>query len=363
LRYEVFLWAALIAVVIAARLVHRRCQREEVTATMLLFTLPMGYALGAWSLFNWLIVGSPLYWLKQQANGNISIGRGDRGAQAIPRIPIGTIASEVLSLNWHIFPFGALVVCALVVLLAYRRDGMTAALLGCVTLNAALTGLLIWTARDRSLLQLRYNMRAMPLSILAFAWILYCLRGWARTATAIVGIAVLLASIAVSWRTMRTYPYEFGEAAMTSAIQGRSQEGVRSDGYLFGIDPERQTARYIVSLHTGRESVLTDDAQTFGVMLFSDPRDYLDRIAISDAKWKKVLQDPWGKVSHILVSRFGSPDLIRECYPNIANAGAPGLTIVYSNAKYVVLTVQPTMPDIVRQRLSEAGPHASPCAA
>ncbi len=83
---------------------------------------------------------------------------------------------------------------------------MTACLTAMLLLNAATTFLLVLQSQQVSLLQLRYNMRAMPIALVAAAWIIHSLgRRSARVVATVVAAAGLAVSIPVTWHMMDTW--------------------------------------------------------------------------------------------------------------------------------------------------------------
>ena len=92
--------------------------------------------------------------------------------------------------------------------------------------------------------------------------------------------------------------------------------------------------------------VLTDNAQTYGVILLNgQPQVFFDRIDKGDAKWNSVLDDPWGKVRYLLVAyNPRSGDLIQRHYPQINAGTVPGITPVYRTDRYVLARVADRKP-------------------
>src|SRR3954453_19229856 len=72
------------------------------------------------------------------------------------------------------------VVRALVLVFVRRRDLMTLPLIVMLALNAAFTWLILVASGAESYLQLRYNMRAMPIALAGVAWLFLLSRGRQR---------------------------------------------------------------------------------------------------------------------------------------------------------------------------------------
>src|SRR5215210_1042960 len=103
---------------------------------------------------------------------------------------------------------------------------------------------------------------------------------------------------------MDRYPLQTMGQALVRAVQtGDSQEGLPSrGGFTVGISSEAQMAQYVKDHVDGKNAILTDNAQTFGVILLSGrPQQFLDRIDKGDAAWNDVLTRPAGKVRYMLL--------------------------------------------------------------
>lgn len=350
-RYEVAAFALVVAIGVLLIIAHRGASRVEISGSLTLYAAPIAYGLGAWFFFNWLILGDPFFWISRQAGTNISVGRGgqsEAAAGTLEKIPLGEIAGELLSLNAHLFPLTLLVVPALLVVVVVRRDLMALLLAALASLNALMTAAFVFNARDLSLLQLRYNMRAMPIALIGAGWLFWLLRGRVQqTTTWILTAVALAASIPLCWHLMDTYRYQFGEQGFVRAVRtGESLEGkTLRGGYRFNTGADRAMSDYILAHTIRRDGILTDDAQTFSVMLASGRPDlFRDRIDKGDRIWHRALRDPYGKVDYILVSRFGDPDQVRQCYPEILRGDMPGTSIAVENPKYLLLEVAPHAP-------------------
>ncbi len=347
-RYELLAWAVLLVAALAAAMIRQHTARVAVEGSVIAYAAPVVYALGLWLFVNWLILGHPLYFLSQQAPGFAQATPTAPPPPAAPHVPVGTIARQLVSLNWQLFPPAVVVAVALVVVFLVRRDLMAITLAGFMTLNAAFTGALIWTSGNEGLLQLRYNMRAMPLALAGIAWLLLLLRGRReRTVAWLLSVALLAAALPFTWHTMRTYRYQFLEQAFVRAVStGHDQEGRRSiGGYVAGIGPERRMARWIVQHVHARNSILTDDAQSFSVMLLTGhPEWFVDRIDQGDTAWLQRLDAPYGTVSYLLVSSVATNDLTRYRWPHLFDRGEPGITPVHSTAHFTLFRVAPAPP-------------------
>jgi hypothetical protein len=219
---------------------------------------------------------------------------------------------------------------------------------GIVLVNPIVTGLLVFKTGAPNLVQLRYNMRVMPLAVIGVGWLLFVLiNKRLRTLVAVAAIGLLSIALPLTWNMMRTYPIQFEEQAFTRALfSGRSQEGTISVvQYQIGIDHERSAAEWITTHIKGRHRILTDDAQSYDLMLLSgNPSLFLDRIDIGDVRWRHVLNDPFGKVGYVVVCRIRPIDLVNVRYPRLLDGGLPGFKLVYENPHWAVFAVAKTAP-------------------
>jgi hypothetical protein len=338
-RYEVFTWALVLPLSLVMISIRQRVSRSEVEGRLLTYLAPISYAAGLWFFFNWLILGSPFYFLKQQAPGApTSPGQAPPPVQHTHLSPL-QIADKIASLNWHLFPPTILVLAALAVVLYRRRDLMTATLIVMLVLNAAFTWLIIVGSGALAYLELRYNMRAMPIAIAAVGWIFLVTPRARRVWVWGAALAMLLAAIPATAQTMETFRYQYRESNFIHAV--RTGQGLPDQ-----LGDARRAARWIDEhVHTN-DAVLTDDSQTFPAMLLSGrPGLFWDRIDRGDAQWLLARDDPWGRVRYFLYIP-GGPDLIAAKYPALTRGANPGLTPVFRAGKYVVVRVAPHPPRI-----------------
>jgi hypothetical protein len=349
-RYELGAWVILLTVAIGVLLVRRRRSGAEVEGTMLALLAPVVYALALWCFFSWLILGDPIFWFKDNFAANLSAtSEGTaRAASTLAAGPIDlpSVSSKLLELNAGLFLPVLIVVPLLFVGSLIRRDfgALTLCLAG--GLNAAMTFVLIFQAHDLFHLQLRYNMRAMPIVMIGIGYLFWMARArWLKGVVWAVCLAAVVVAIPLAWHIMDSWPHRYYEGSFVAAIeQGNDREGTSTRGGYFkrfgiGIAPERRMAAKIQSLRPGPDRVLTDDRWTFGVPLMGgDPQHYLDRIDFGDARWLRVRDHPFGSVDYFLVSK--SPiDLIRGRYTGIFEGEYPWLQRVYDDGPYALFRV------------------------
>lgn len=350
-RYEVIIWAIVLTAAITIALIRQHVLRLELEGSMLAYLAPIAYGVSMWLFFNWLIVGDPLHWLRSQTPNAAPSAYASLSFDE-PRIDLsaGAIARELLDLNAQIFAPTVLVAVALLAHAFVRRDLMSTTLLVVLTLNAAFTGILVYVTDVLSYFQLRYNLRAVPLALVGIAWLYVVARRRQKNAVIAFALVAMLASIPLSWRLMQTYPHQFAEQAFTRALAtGEDQEGTRSLSsygrfYTIGTGDARRMARIVLDVVRPGEVVLTDDAQTFSVMLVSGkPGIFFDRIDRGDERWFEVLEAPFGKVDYVLVAT-GPEDVIQGRYAGLGRTRVPGFTVVSRTERFLLARVAAARP-------------------
>ncbi|HET7567395.1 MAG TPA: hypothetical protein VFJ91_05345 [Gaiellaceae bacterium] len=338
-RYELALWTFLAGASIAIALVRRNAPRREIEGTLLAFAAPPVYAVAVWVFANWQIVGAPFGWLA--AETPTTQVAGTTTAQ-----PLHHAITALLSLNWRLFLPTLPLLAALVLVALALRDGVSLMLAAALSINAAFTAYLLLRSGNAGFLQLRYNMRPMPLTLAAVAWLLHKSRPRVRPVVLAAALAAFAAAIPLTWRTMETYQYQYDEKPFTEAIAHLGdRNAMTSREYTRALDAATGMADYVRANVHGRNEIFTDDAMTFGTILRSGrPGVFLDRIDTGDKRWLELLAKPWGAFDYMLVSN-NEVDLILRYYPFVLNGATPGLTPVYRTAGEVLVRVAPHPPE------------------
>ena len=343
-RYETLLSALVLGVAVGGALIRRRASREELEGGLTTFFVPIAYGVGLWIFFNWLILGDPLFWLHSTVTQTFV---GTKTHIVAPsNLAFLASVSRTLTLTWQLFPATFIVAAALFVAFVWRRDLIALLLAVLVLVNPVTTALLAAGTHTDKPFELRYNLRALPVVLIGLAWLWRLAEGRrAKAAVWTVSAVLLAASIPSTWHMMQTWRFQDLEQAFTRAlVSGSDQEGSRSLGIdvAVGNGPERAAARWIQRhVHQG-DSVLTDDEQTFEVMLLTGRPDlFLDRIDHGDQYWRAVLADPSARIRYFLVPRTGQPDLIQQRYPTVLTGGVPWLRPIFRNTRWEILRVEP----------------------
>jgi hypothetical protein len=341
-RYGFILWAALLVLLIGAALLRRNAQRVEVEGSIVAFAAPAAYAIVLWILFNTLIVDSPFGWLSTGSSPAVNAS----GIAGGGNLSFAHILGRLLAVTVAVFPLGLLAVPAALLLFAFKRDAMGLWLGSLVILGLAIMGIDAALNHREGLLTLRDAMPMALTSVVAAAWI-YRQANGLRLAVWGATLVLLIVGLFTAYSAMKTYPFQSQEQAFIRALRtGNDQEGTNSiGGFKVGIRSEAQVAAFINRTVKGRHQVLTDNAETFGVILLSGrPRLFFDRIINGDGVWHTVLAKPYGVVGYMLVNYPRTGDLIRARYPNIARTRPAGFSVVFRNDRYLLLKVPARSP-------------------
>lgn len=337
LRYSFGVWALVIAVMMGIGLGRRGAQSDETEGTLVTFLAPLVYALGVWVLFNWLIVGDPLNWLSSSGAFAVNAPQADAGGD----VGLLDVLERSGQLALGVFALGIVVVPALLFNAIAKRDEMSWWL--CVL---ALTGVVVIGAnamieQDFNALAMRNALPILIVCVAGAAW-LYRMAPNLRIIIWLATLAGLVLTAALSWNAMQRYPFQGQEQAFVRALKsGEAQAATNSiGGFRVGVTPEQQMAAYINANVDGRSTILTDNAQTFGVMLLSGrPEVFFDRVDKGDGTFEQVVVRPHGRVTYLLMAKQVSGDLIRRRYPTASSRVAAGLTPVSETERYLLLRV------------------------
>lgn len=337
LRYSFGIWALVIAVMIAIGLGRRGAQSDETEGTLITFLAPLTYALSVWILFNWLIVGDPFSWLSGSGSFAVNAPQSDIAGD----VDLAEVLRRTLQLALGVFALGIVVIPALFAAGIAKRDQMSLWLAILAIVGIVVTGATALIQQDHDAFALRNALPVLIVCVAGAAW-LYRILPSLRTLIFIGTLVGLVLTAVGSWVAMRNYPFQSQEQAFTRAIAtGEDQDGTNSiGGFRVGTKSEEQMAAYVNANVEERSSILTDNAQTFGVVMLSGrPETFYDRVDKGDATFRAVVQRPYGSVDFLLLAKQVSGDLIRRRYPTAASRVAAGFTVVTETERYVLLAV------------------------
>lgn len=343
-RYEVALYIVPLAIAILLVARRRRESAPQLESNALALSVPLVYGLLLWSYVNASIAGDALAFLRV---GNPAPLPADPGFDNWPGLLADTLITQ-----GAIFPLTFAVAVLLVAIGVHRRDPIALALAAVLFLNTLTTFALLLNAREGFLLELRYNMRSLPLTLLAAAWLLSLVAGRRRQQIAVAFAVLLVLTIPLTGWKMLNHDRELGARIATDV--GRVRPGSRSSEFVramtgarrdedgeannaVDLAPERAMAAYIRRHIRSDNAILTDDSRTFGVILADgDPGRYLDRIDFGDSRWLEILRAPVGEVQYLLLVAPQN-DLDRAVieYPGIASGTPPPfLRLVHREGSY-----------------------------
>ncbi|MDN4159863.1 hypothetical protein [Nocardioides abyssi] len=331
--YSSLLWFVLSLLMVAAVLARLGADGTEVEGTTVGFAAPTVYVIALWTAFNGLLLLDPFSWITDSSDASSSGG--------LPSFSLVELATATGKLVLHGAPLAILVLPALVFAGVARRNTFAlwlAIMLAAAVLTPALAVALRLT--DSPLLM----RNALPILLLAVIGGIWLARsaGDASTLVSAVLVVGLLASIPWTFSSMKTYEYQNLESAFAAAVSTReSQEGTRTlDGSTVGLISEEAMAGWIRDNVSRRSSILTDNAQTYAVMLLTGRPDlFFDRVDASDGPWLEAAKDPAEHVDFLLLSTDTDNDLLSQLYPDAADGADALLTVAYSTPRYTLVAV------------------------
>ncbi|WP_121253446.1 hypothetical protein [Nocardioides ferulae] len=351
--YSSLLFFVLSVIAVGAILTRLGADGTEVEGTAVGFAVPTVYAIAMWTAFNVLLLRDPFGWITQNSDAASSGGLEH------------FTPMELLQITGELVLYGAPL--AIVVLPALLFTGIAgrntfALWLGVLLLAAVLApaGAVALELTDSPMLM----RNALPILLIATIGGIWLARsaGSGSTLVSALLVVALLASTPWTFHMMKTFRYQNLEAPFAAAVStGESQEGARTlDGETVGIVSEQAMAEYIRNNVTRRGSILTDNAQTYAVMLLTGRPDlFYDRVDRSDGPWKRAARNPAEYVDYMLVSTDTSADLLSQLYPEVAAGTTARLSVVFRTDRYVLVSIPP---GFVREEPEEEQPVAQPLA-
>jgi hypothetical protein len=351
--YSSFVWMALGAVMVAVVLYRHRARKDEVEGSQITYLIPSLYAIIVWTVFSALIVGRPFGWL----TGGHAAAVDTSSVSAVP-VTLLDALHQTFTLAWSSAPLSLIVIPVLLATALIKRDELAAwlAAFSLLALLGPATEALVY--HDASQIQLDKGLSLLLMSVYGAAALyrsLHKLRLWIALAL----IAGLAGSIALVWQGMSTFPYQNLEQAFHRAVvTGHSQEGTVSRGGIgVGINSELAMAQYINTHVHANKSVLTDNSQTYAVILLTGkPGLFRTRIDHGDTPWLRAVKHPPASVKYMLVAQDASGDLIRQAYPQAATGDTAGLTVAYSDPRYTLLSISPGVDNKAQSTGGSGGP-------
>lgn len=331
--YSSLLWFLLGAVMVGAILAQLGADGSEVEGTTVGFASPTVYVIALWTAFNLLLLGNPVAWITDSSDA-----MGGSGTETFSAVGLLRWTGELVLYGAPI----AIVVLPALLFAGISRRNALALWLGVILAASILApaGAVVLHLTDSPMVM----RNALPILLVAVVGAIWLARSAGTGATMVSALLVvgLLVSIPWTFRGMQTYKYQNLESTFAAAVStGESQEGTRTlSGQEVGIVDEQAMASWIRANVSRRGSILTDNAQTYAVMLFTGRPDlFFDRVDRSDGPWLEAARNPAENVDYLLLSTDTSTDLLSQLYPQAAVGRDPALTTIYTTERYTLVGV------------------------
>lgn len=333
--YSSLIWFAIGALMIGSTLSRLGARGEEIEGTTVGYAAPTAYVIALWTAFNLLLLGNPISWITNSSDA--------APANGVEHFSFVELAQYTGQLVLYGAPL-AIVVLPALIFVGFRNNGFAlwlAVMLGAAILSPAVTVALGLT--DAPML-MRNALPILLLAVIGAIWVARSM-GEQNAIVSAVLVALLVGSIPWTFHAMKTYRYQNLESSFAAALSTReSQEGARTlGGGTVGVVSEQAMADYIRANIVGENAILTDNAQTYGVMLLTgDPALFFDRVDRSDGPWQAAAKNPVGyDVRYLLLSTDTSEDLLSQLYTDAAEGTDTMLPELFSTPRYTLVGVPP----------------------
>jgi hypothetical protein len=313
-RYEAVPFAILVALVIAIRERRARSHWSELEARLLLYGLPVVFAILFWVGANAVLMHNPLYFLNG-SYANLSQTQPSHAGQlqALRLETWPAAALFVATESIRLFPAYVLVVALTLALSIWRRQALVGLALTVMS-TAALLMMLYLIHRGGLALYLRYFMSVIPFSFVLAGYCLTLLRH--RLAQRGLALALLLAFAASGWASFLAMSNpRVGVEEHTAVAAARLNRPITASPIL----QELGLGRVINRLDPGHHLVLIDTFEGGPVVVGSpDPKLF---VVTSDLDFQAALNDP--QAYHVVY--FLVPDPVGDGKLDAINRRYPGL--------------------------------------
>ena len=331
--YSSLLWFAIGALMIGSVLSRLGARGEEIEGTAVGFAAPTAYVITLWTAFNLILLGNPIAWITDSSDA-----AGATGAEHFTLLELAQYTGQLVLYGAPL----AIVVLPALIFTGFRNNGFAlwlAVMLAAAILSPAASVALGLT--DAPML-MRNALAILLFAVVGAIWVARSAGAQNAVVSALL-VAALVGSIPWTFHAMKTYRYQNLESSFAAAISTReSQEGARTvGGGSVGVVSEQAMADYIRANIVGDSSILTDNAQTYGVMLLTgDPALFFDRVDRSDGPWQEAAKDPSGyDVRYLLLSTDTDEDLLSQLYADAADGTDTMLPELFSTPRYTLVGV------------------------
>jgi len=336
--YDAFAWMLLAAAMVATSLSRHRAGEQEIEGSVITFAAPTGYAFLLWCLCNLLIVDSPFGWIS--SGGSASVNATGATGAAGGGVSLLHALSSTLTLAWSAAPLVFVVAGGLIWLAFAQRNELAGWLAAFCVLAVLSPGAGAVIHNSVSSLQLS---NGMPMLLVAICGAAVLYKSVVRWRPMIAGALVvgLVLSIGVVWHALRVYPQQNLEQSFRTVLSGQ-QPTVSRGGLAVGVGQEQAMADYI-DHHIGAEkSILTDNSQTYAVILLSNrPALFSTRLDHGDGPWLSEVVTPPRAIHYLLITRNDPADALRDSYTGAVAGDRTGVRLVFADARYALLAIAP----------------------
>jgi hypothetical protein len=331
--YSSLTFFVLSAIMIGAILARLGADGTEVEGTVVGFAAPTVYVIALWTVFNLVLLLDPFNWITRSSDAASS-----GGLEVFSAVDLLRSTGELVLYGAPL----AIVVLPALLFSGLARGNPFATWLGVLLGAAILTPALAVALRLTDSPMLMRN--AVPILLIAVVGAIWLARSADEGSTLVAGLVIVGLLISIPWtlEQMKTYRYQNLEAPFAAAITtGESQEGAETlSGDKVGIVSEQAMAEYIRNNVTRDNSILTDNAQTYAVMMLTGhPERFFDRVDKSDGPWKVAARNPAKYVDYMLISTSDNGDLLYKLYPDAVAGNDAQLQVVYRTPRYVLVGV------------------------
>ncbi|WP_028637327.1 hypothetical protein [Nocardioides sp. URHA0032] len=331
--YSSLTFFVLSAIMIGAILARLGADGTEVEGTVVGFAAPTVYVIALWTVFNLVLLLSPFSWITRSSDAASS-----GGLEMFSAVDLLRATGELVLYGAPI----AIIVLPALIFSGFARGNPFALWLGVLLGAAILTPALAVALRLTDSPMLMRN--ALPILLLSVVGAIWLARSAEEGSTLVAAVVIVGLLVSIPWtlNEMKTYRFQNLEAPFAAALTtGESQEGAETlNGEKVGIVSEQAMAEYIRNNVSQDNSILTDNAQTYAVMMLTGhPELFFDRVDRSDGPWKEAARNPAEYVDYLLMSTADNGDLLTKLYPDAAAGNDAQLQVVYSTPRYVLVGV------------------------
>lgn len=333
--YSSLTYFVLSAIMIGAILARLGADGTEVEGTVVGFAAPTVYVIALWTVFNLILLLSPFAWITRSSDAAAS-----GGLEVFSAVDLLKATGELVLYGAPL----AIIVLPALIFAGLARGNPFALWLGVLLGASILSPALAVALRLTDSPMLMRN--AVPILLLSVVGAIWLARSAEEGSTLVAALMVVALLISIPWTLdqMKTYRYQNLEAPFAAALTtGESQEGAQTlSGEKVGIVSEQAMAEYIRNNVSRDNSILTDNAQTYAVMMLTGhPELFFDRVDKSDGPWKVAARNPAKYVDYMLLSTADNGDLLTKLYPDAAAGNDAQLQVVYRTPRYVLVSVPP----------------------